>query len=80
MRLKKEISIENFEDENGKRYGQDALGQWLLVDVLGLKERKQVKREWLEKRGQTLFVYGEKEKISQLSILILLRLVHSKHL
>lgn len=27
-------------DENGKRYGQDALGQWLLVDVLGLKERK----------------------------------------
>lgn len=38
-------------DENGKRYGQDALGQWLLVDVLGLKERKQVTREWLEKKG-----------------------------
>lgn len=38
-------------DENGKRYGQDALGQWLLVDVLGLKERKLVTREWLEKKG-----------------------------
>lgn len=38
-------------DENGKRYGQDALGQWLLVDVLGLKERKQVTREWLGKKG-----------------------------
>lgn len=38
-------------DENGKRYGQSALGQWLLVDVLGLKERKLVTRDWLEKRG-----------------------------
>jgi hypothetical protein len=38
-------------DENGKRYGQSALGQWLLVDVLGLKERKLVTREWLEKKG-----------------------------
>lgn len=38
-------------DENGKKYGQDALGQWLLVDVLGLKKRKQVTREWLEKKG-----------------------------
>lgn len=38
-------------DENGKRYGQDALGQWLLVDVLGLKERNQVTREWLKKKG-----------------------------
>lgn len=37
-------------DENGKRYGQSALGQWLLVDVLGLKERKLVTRKWLEKR------------------------------
>lgn len=34
-------------DENGKKYGQDALGQWLLIDVLGLKERKLVTREWL---------------------------------
>lgn len=35
----------------GKNYGQSALGQWLLVDVLGLKERKLVTREWLEKKG-----------------------------
>jgi len=38
-------------DENGKRYGQSALGQWLLVDVLGLKERQLVTREWLIKKG-----------------------------
>ncbi|RTY70613.1 restriction endonuclease PLD domain-containing protein [Flavobacterium sp. LB2P53] len=38
-------------NENGKRYGQSALGQWLLVDVLGLKEREPVTREWLQKRG-----------------------------
>lgn len=38
-------------DENGKRYGQSALGQWLLVDVLGLKERKLVNREWLKLKG-----------------------------
>lgn len=38
-------------DENGKRYGQPALGQWLLVDVLGLKEREPVTREWLQKKG-----------------------------
>ncbi len=39
-------------DENGKRYGQSALGQWLLMDVLGLKERKLVTKEWLEKKGK----------------------------
>jgi len=39
-------------DENGKRYGQSALGQWLLIDVLGLKERKLVTREWLQKKGK----------------------------
>lgn len=38
-------------DEDGKRYGQSALGQWLLIDVLGLKERVLVTREWLKKRG-----------------------------
>ncbi|MCL1949030.1 MAG: NgoFVII family restriction endonuclease [Turicibacter sp.] len=36
---------------NGKRYGQADLGQWLLVDVLGLKERTLVTREWLHKKG-----------------------------
>jgi hypothetical protein len=38
-------------DEHGKKYGQDALGQWLLIDVLGLKERKLVTREWLQMKG-----------------------------
>jgi len=33
------------------KYGQSALGQWLLIDVLGLKERKKVTREWLKKKG-----------------------------
>ncbi|MFJ1322367.1 NgoFVII family restriction endonuclease [Capnocytophaga canis] len=37
--------------QTGKRYGQSALGQWLLVDVLGLKERNLVTREWLMKKG-----------------------------
>ena len=37
--------------ETGKLYGQSALGRWLLVDVLGLKERELVTREWLEKKG-----------------------------
>lgn len=41
----------NESDEYGKKYGQNALGQWLLVDVLGLKERKKVTREWLIKKG-----------------------------
>lgn len=38
-------------DDNGIRFGQSALGQWLLVDVLGLKERQPVTRKWLEKKG-----------------------------
>ncbi len=38
-------------DEKGKRYGQSALGQWLLIDVLGLKERKLVTRDWLKMKG-----------------------------
>lgn len=38
-------------DENGKKYGQDALGQWLLIEVLGLKERKKVTLEWLQMKG-----------------------------
>lgn len=37
--------------KTGKKYGQSALGQWLLVDVLGLKERKLVTRDWLRKKG-----------------------------
>lgn len=38
-------------DESGRRYGQSALGQWLLVDVLGLKDRQPVTRDWLIKKG-----------------------------
>ena len=51
-------NLKNFEsgsnneyDENGIRYGQNALGQWLLVDVLGLKDRKLVTLDWLHKKG-----------------------------
>ena len=38
-------------DDKGVLYGQSALGQWLLVEVLGLRERKVVTLEWLEKKG-----------------------------
>ena len=37
--------------ETNRKYGQSALGQWLLVDVLGLKERQLVTLEWLRKVG-----------------------------
>lgn len=40
-----------YDEETGKRYGQSALGQWLLVDVLGLRERQLVTRDWLIKKG-----------------------------
>lgn len=38
-------------DENGKMYGQSALGQWLLIDVLGLRNYQKVTRDWLIKKG-----------------------------
>lgn len=38
-------------DENGKLYGQSALGKWLLLDVLGLGKRELVTLDWLHKRG-----------------------------
>jgi hypothetical protein len=51
-------SMKNFQsgskselDENGKKYGQSALGQWLLVDVLGLNTRQKVTRDWLKMKG-----------------------------
>lgn len=56
-------------DENGKRYGQSALGQWLLVDVLGLKERKLVTREWLQKKGtDSVRLWREKDDYSVINI------------
>lgn len=36
--------------ETGQFYGQSALGQWLLVDVLGLNRRVLVTRDWLIKK------------------------------
>ena len=38
-------------DESGKKYGQSALGQWLLIDVLGLQKRELVTRDWLKNKG-----------------------------
>lgn len=38
-------------ESNGKLIGQSALGQWLLVDVLGLQNREVVTRDWLRKKG-----------------------------
>lgn len=36
---------------DGSRWGQSDLGNWLLVDVLGLHGRELVTRDWLNKRG-----------------------------
>jgi hypothetical protein len=56
-------------DENGKRYGQSALGQWLLVDVLGLKERRLVTREWLQMKGtDTIRLWRKKNDYSTIFI------------
>jgi len=56
-------------DENGKRYGQSALGQWLLVDVLGLKEREPVTREWLQKKGtDSIRLWREKDDYKTINI------------
>lgn len=52
-------------DEKGRRFGQSALGQWLLVDVLGLKDRKLVTREWLQKKGtDSVRIWKEKGNYS----------------
>lgn len=56
-------------DENGKRYGQDALGQWLLVDVLGLNSRTLVTREWLEKKDtDSVRLWRKKDDYSVINI------------
>lgn len=44
-------SLTERDPDTNKLYGQSALGQWLLVDVLGLKERQLVTRNWLQMRG-----------------------------
>lgn len=56
-------------DENGKRFGQNALGQWLLIDVLGLKERKKVTRDWLELKGtDSVRLWRKKDDYSIINI------------
>lgn len=56
-------------DETGKKYGQNALGQWLLIDVLGLKERKKVTREWLELKGtDSVRLWREKNDYATINI------------
>jgi hypothetical protein len=56
-------------DKNGKRFGQSALGQWLLVDVLGLKERKLVTREWLKLKGtDAVRLWRNKDDYSTINI------------
>ena len=56
-------------DENGKRYGQSALGQWLLVDVLGLKARQPVTLEWLQKKGtDSVRLWRKKNDYSTINI------------
>jgi hypothetical protein len=55
--------------ETGKRYGQSALGQWLLVDVLGLKDRILVTRKWLEKKGtDSVRLWRKKDDYSIINI------------
>ena len=56
-------------DKNGKLYGQNALGQWLLIDVLGLKERKKVTRDWLEmKEKDSIRLWRDKDDYSVINI------------
>lgn len=56
-------------DKNGKLYGQNALGQWLLVDVLGLKERQPVTREWLQKKNtDSVRLWRKKDDYSNIYI------------
>lgn len=52
---------------DGERWGQADLGNWLLVDVLGLHSRELVTREWLNKRGvdsvKIWHEHGDKSKV-----------------
>ncbi len=55
--------------ETGKLYGQSALGQWLLVDVLGLKDRELVTIEWLRKIGtDSIRLWRKKDDYSLINI------------
>lgn len=56
-------------DQFGNLYGQSALGQWLLVEVLGLKERTLVTKEWLEMKGtDSIRLWRKKDDYSKINI------------
>lgn len=56
-------------DENGKLFGQNALGQWLLVDVLGLRDREPVNIEWLHKKEtDSIRLWRDKDDYSKINI------------
>lgn len=56
-------------DENGKKYGQALLGQWLLIDVLGLKKREIVTRKWLQmKNVDSVRLWRKKDDYSVINI------------
>ncbi|HFS1372764.1 TPA: NgoFVII family restriction endonuclease [Streptococcus suis] len=62
-------SLTEIDPETGKLYGQSALGQWLLVDVLGLNERQIVTREWLQKKGtDSIRLWRKKDDYSTINI------------
>lgn len=56
-------------NDKGKLYGQSALGQWLLIDVLGLKERKLVTRDWLQMKGtDSIRLWRKKDDYTTINI------------
>lgn len=62
-------SNKEIDPETNKRYGQSALGQWLLVDVLGLKDRQVVTVDWLKMRGtDSVRLWRKKDDYSTINI------------
>ncbi|WP_244092552.1 restriction endonuclease PLD domain-containing protein [Streptococcus thermophilus] len=62
-------SNKEIDPETNKRYGQSALGQWLLVDVLGLKDRQVVTVDWLKMRGtDSVRLWRKKDDYSNIYI------------
>ncbi|HFI0463226.1 TPA: NgoFVII family restriction endonuclease [Streptococcus suis] len=62
-------SLTEKDPSTNKLYGQSALGQWLLVDVLGLKDRQMVTREWLQKKGtDSIRLWRRKDDYSIINI------------
>lgn len=45
------------------------MGQWLLIDVLGLKERKLVTRDWLQMKGtDSVRLWRKKDNYNTINI------------